>query len=139
MDNASYHLSLLEDYLKSYSRKENVQQWLRDTNIDFSLVETLNELLAKIKLAVPRGKKYKLDRLTRQIGHDVVRIPPYHCQYSLIKLIWVQFKRRMTAKSSTFKSANVEALVNKQIDAVTTDDLAKCGEHYAKLQEEDFP
>lgn len=44
----------------------------------------------------------------------------------------------MTEKNSTFKIAKVEALVSKEIDVVTSNDLAKCGKHCAKHQEEDF-
>jgi len=138
MDNASYHSALLEDYPKSNSRKADVQQWLREKNIDFSPVETLDELRAKVKLAMPHGKIYKLDQLTHQMGHEVVRLPPYHCQYNPIELIWEQFKGRVAEKNSTFKIADVETLVHKEIDAVTADDWAKCGEHCVKMQEEDF-
>jgi len=41
-------------------------------------------------------------------------------------------------KNSTFKIADVETLVHKEIDAVTPGDWAKCGEHCVKIQEEDF-
>jgi len=138
MDNASYHSSLLEDYPKSNSRKMDVQQWLREKNIDFSPVETLDELRAKVKLAMPREKIYKLDQLTHQMGHEVVRLPPYHCQYNPIELIWAQLNGRLAEENSTFKIDDVEALVNKEIDLVTADDWAKYGERCAKLQEEDF-
>lgn len=61
-----------------------------------------------------------------------------HCQYSRIELIWTQFQRKVAEKNSTFKIADVEALVNKDIDAVNNDDPAIWGEHFANLQEEDF-
>lgn len=128
MNNASYHFTLLEDYPKSNSKKADVQQWLREKKIDFSPVETPDKLRAKVKLAIPRGKIYKLDQLTRQMGQEVVRLPPYHCQYNLIELIWAQFKERVAEKNSTFKIANVEALVHKEIHAVTADDWVKCGD-----------
>jgi hypothetical protein len=41
-------------------------------------------------------------------------------------------------KNSTSKIADFETLVHKEIDAVTPDDWAKCGEHCVKIQEEDF-
>lgn len=88
MDNALYHSSLVENYPKSNSRKTDVQQWLREKNIDFSPVETLDELRTKIKLAMPREKNYNLDQLTFQMGHKVVRFLLYHCQYNPIELIW---------------------------------------------------
>lgn len=138
MDNAPYHSSLLEEYPKSNSRKTDVQQWLREKNIDFSLVETVDELRAKVKLAMPREKIYKLDQLTLKMGHEVVRLPPYHCQYNPIELIWAQLNGRVAVENSTFKIADVEELVNKEIDSVTADDWAKYGERCLKLQEEDF-
>jgi len=42
MDNASYHSSLVENYPKSDSRKADVQQWLREKNLYFYSVETLD-------------------------------------------------------------------------------------------------
>jgi transposase len=71
---------------------------------------------------MPRGKKYKLDELTFQMDHKVVRLPPYYCQYNPIELIWTQVKGRVAEKNSTFKIADVETLVHKEIDAVTPDD-----------------
>ncbi|XP_050431110.1 uncharacterized protein LOC126839742 [Adelges cooleyi] len=127
MDNASYHSSLVENYPKSGSKKADVQQWLREKNIEFSPIETLDELRAKVKLTMPRGKKYKLDELTFQMGHEVVRLPPYHCQYNPIELIWAQVKGRVAEKNCFFTIRDVEALVHKEIDAVAPDDWAKCG------------
>jgi len=90
MDNASYYSALVEDYPMSNSSKADVQQWLHEKNIDFSPVG--DELRPKIKLAMLLGKMYKLDQLTCQIGHQVVRLSPYLCQYNDIELIWAQFK-----------------------------------------------
>jgi len=59
MDIASYYSSLVENYPRSNSKKADVQQWLRDKNIDFSPVKTLDELREKVKLSMSRGKKYK--------------------------------------------------------------------------------
>jgi transposase len=69
-------------------------------NIVFSPVETLDELRAKVKLTMPREKIYKLEQSTQQMGHEVVRLPPYHCQYNPIELIWAQFKGRVAEKNN---------------------------------------
>lgn len=42
----------------------------------------------------------------------------------------------MAEKNSTFKIADVETIVHKEIDAVTPEDWAKCGEHCVKIQED---
>lgn len=100
-----------------------MQQWLREKSIEFSPVETLNELREKVKLSMPKEKIYKLDELALQMGHEMIRLPPYHCQYNPIELlIWAQVKREVAEKNHTFKMADVEILVNNALNAVTADD-----------------
>jgi predicted O-methyltransferase YrrM len=40
MDNASYHSTLVENYPKSNWKKADVQKWLNEKNVKFSLLET---------------------------------------------------------------------------------------------------
>jgi transposase len=49
-------------------------------------------------MAIPREKKYKLDAVALKMGHEVVRLPPYHCQYNPIELIWAQVKGEVAKK-----------------------------------------
>ena len=138
MDNASYHSTLTEEYPKANTRKADVQKWLQDKSVDFSPLETLSELREKVKLTIPKEKKYKLDEIALQMGHEVVRLPPYHCQYNPIELIWAQVKGKVAEKNNTFKMADIEVLVNSALDAVTAEDWAKCGDHCDKIQEDDL-
>lgn len=85
-----------------------------------------------------KKKKYKLDEVSLQMGHEVVRLPPYHCQYNPIELIWAQVKGEVAKKNSTFKMADVEVLVNNALDEITKEAWTKCGEHCSKLQHADF-
>ncbi|XP_022172706.1 uncharacterized protein LOC111035407 [Myzus persicae] len=116
MDNASYHSVLSDDYPKVNARKADVQKWLEKKCIQYSPVETL----------------------TLQMGHEVVRLPPYHCQYDPIELIWAQVKGEVAKKNSTFKMADVEVLVNNALGEITKEAWKKCGEHCSKLQDADF-
>jgi len=54
-------------------------------------------------MAIPREKKYKLDSVALQMGHEVVRLPPYHCQYNPIELIWAQVKGEVAKKTALSK------------------------------------
>jgi predicted O-methyltransferase YrrM len=56
MDNASYHSSILENYPKSNTKKIDVQKWLSNKGIDFSLLETLCDLCERVKDVTPREK-----------------------------------------------------------------------------------
>lgn len=72
------------------------------------------------------------------MGHEVLCLPPYHCQYNPIELIWAQVKSEVASKNVTFKISDVEKLVNEALDAVTVDNWKKCVSHCEKLQDEDF-
>ena len=39
-----------------------------------------------------KPKEYIVDRLLQQNGHDVLRLPHYHCQFNAIELIWANPK-----------------------------------------------
>jgi len=72
------------------------------------------------------------------MGHEVVRLPPYHCQYNPIELIWAQVKGEVAMKNTTFKIDDVEKLLNEALDNVSVDNWKKCTEHCHKLQDDDF-
>jgi len=138
MDNASYHSVLSVDYPKSNAIKSSVQQWLRENGVDFSPLQTLSELREIVKSLIPKEKKYELDEIALQMGHEVVRLPPYHCQYNPIELIWAQVKGEVAKNNTTFKFADVEKLLNDALDSVTVENWKKCTDHCHNLQEEDF-
>nr|CAD7615153.1 unnamed protein product [Timema genevievae] len=45
------------------------------------------ELMSKA-LAHKPEKRYKIDEMVRECGHQVLRLPPYHCQYNSLELVW---------------------------------------------------
>lgn len=137
MDNAPYHSTLKETYPKSNWRKADVQQWLRDKNVEFHPLETLPELRQKVKYLMPREKKYELDEIALEKGHEVIRLPPYHCKYNPIELIWAQVKGEVAKKNNTFKMVDIERLTHEALDAVTIDDWKKCVRHAEEIQIED--
>lgn len=58
------------------TRKAEIQKWLQEKSIPFTLEETLCELPEKVKLSMPKEKIYKLDDIALQMGHEVVRFSP---------------------------------------------------------------
>ncbi|XP_050292797.1 uncharacterized protein LOC126733516 [Anthonomus grandis grandis] len=49
------------------------------------------ELLSLAKLH-KKPKKYKIDQLLQANGHEALRLPPYHCQFNAIEMIWADTK-----------------------------------------------
>lgn len=83
-----YHPMLENNFPKSDAWKADIQEWLTKKKIDFSPLETVAELRERVKVLIPTEKKYELDELALKMGHEVVRLPPYHCQYNPIEMIW---------------------------------------------------
>jgi hypothetical protein len=46
--NTSYNLMYINNYPKSNAWKDNVQNWLKNQDINFSLLETLDELCERV-------------------------------------------------------------------------------------------
>ncbi|KAL4123174.1 hypothetical protein QTP88_015397 [Uroleucon formosanum] len=137
MDNAPYHSILKDKYPKSNWRKAEVQQWLNENNIEFHPLETLPELRQKVKNLLPREKKYELHDIAIEMGHEVIRLPPYHCKYNPIELIWAQVKGQVAKFNNTFKMVDIVRLTHEALDAVTIDDWTKCVRHAEEIQDED--
>ncbi|XP_025200882.1 uncharacterized protein LOC112598574 [Melanaphis sacchari] len=138
MDNASYHSVQINSYPKSNAKKIELQEWLKEKEVDFSPMETMSELRERIKRLISQEKKYELDEIALSMGHEVVRLPLYHCQYNPIELIWAQVKGKVAEQNTSFKMADVEQLVHNALDSITTDDWRKCVLHCNKLQDDDF-
>jgi len=138
MDNAPYHSMLVNNYPKCNARKAEVQEWLKNQNINFSPLETLAELRERVNLLKPTFKRYELDEIASSMGHEVVRLPPYHCQYNPIELIWAQVKGKVATNNSTFKMVDVERLTHEALDLVSKSDWEKCVKHAETIQDEDY-
>ncbi|KAL4126389.1 hypothetical protein QTP88_010611 [Uroleucon formosanum] len=138
MNNAPYHSMLVNNYPKCNARKAEVQEWLKNQNINFLPFETLAELRERVNLLKPTFKKYELDEIASSMGHEVVRLPPYHCQYNPIELIWAQVKGEVAKNNSTFKMVDVERLTHEALDLVSKSDWEKCVKHAETIQDEDY-
>lgn len=126
MDNCPYPSVRVQNYPKANDNKATVQKWLTENNIEFAPFETFSELKERIKFFKPKDKMYELDEIALQMGHEVIRLPPYHCQYNPIELIWAQVKGDIANKNNNFKIAEVEKLANIVIESVTLDNWKRC-------------
>ncbi|XP_025196189.1 uncharacterized protein LOC112595261 [Melanaphis sacchari] len=138
MDNSPYHSVQVQNYPKSNDNKATCKIWLKENGVEFDSFETLSELRERVKHLKPKDKRYELDEIALQMGHEVIRLPPYHCQYNPIKLIWTQVKSEIASKNNSFKITDVENLANIAIENVTVDNWKRCVDHCERLQNEDY-
>ena len=88
IDNASYHSKYSEDHPKSTWKKLNIPNGLKKRKIPYAK-DALRP--TPWKLAKEKRENYpanRLEKIAYKYGHEIVRLPPYHCQLNPIELIW---------------------------------------------------
>ena len=138
MDNASIHSIIVDKAPSSNTKKADIMSWLSNKNIPHTSSQTRAELLQLVKQFKPIRNTYEIDNIASEHGHRVVRLPPYHCHYNPIELIWSQVKGYVAERNSTFKIADVEKLTHEAINSITTAAWKDCVKHAEKLQQDDF-
>ena len=139
MDNASYH-SVREEGTTaptSGSRKGDMQTWLTEHNIPFDIKLLKPQLYEIIKKCKPEPK-YKVDEFLKQHGHEVLRLPPYHCEFNPIELIWGDLKGFIGRNNSTFKTVDVKQLISDGFNSITKQKWKNACSHVIKKIEQKF-
>nr|XP_042912462.1 uncharacterized protein LOC122272631 [Parasteatoda tepidariorum] len=93
MDNAAYHTKVLNPVPTKSSTKDKMCVWLEKKQIIHNKKMRKVELFELITANAPTEKQYCIDELLKEQGHDVLRLPPYHCDLNPIELIWADIKR----------------------------------------------
>ena len=75
-----------------------MQDWLTAHGIEFPEHALKRELYALIKVS-NFTPKYAVDEMAKVAGHEVVRLPPYHCELNPIELAWSQVKQYIKENS----------------------------------------
>ena len=138
MDNASYHSAKLHSLPTTSTKKLAIHQWLSDNGItsDLSMlkVELLN-LVNQAKTARPELEKYRIDAIAERHGHNVLRLPPYHCELNPIELVWSQVKGEVARENQTFKIAEVEKLTPSALQHVSPENWESYVKHTIGVEE----
>ena len=83
------------------------QPWLRRNNIQYDETVLKAELLALVK-QFKSDPRYRIDQVTGEAGHTVLRVPPYHCDLNPIEIIWAQLKHHVAAYNVSFKLTDLQ-------------------------------
>jgi transposase len=92
---------------------------LRRNCTEYDPKETKPELLFRVAPYESQKKAYELDQIEYEMGHLVHRLPPYHCKYNPIVLIWAKVKGEVAQLNNTFRLSDVARLMKEAIDSVT--------------------
>ncbi|GBP37192.1 hypothetical protein EVAR_31123_1 [Eumeta japonica] len=87
MDNAKYHSVQLNKPPTQADRIAVIKEWLQSNNIPYDYNWRKRKLLEAVKNHKPESK-YQINEILKSHGHEVFRLPPYHCTLNPIELIW---------------------------------------------------
>ena len=132
MDNASYHSRHIEPTMNS--RKGVMQDWLVAHGIEFPEKALKRELYELIKLSNV-DDKYAIDEMAKASGHEIVRLPPYHCKLNPIELAWAQVKRYIKKNNKLFTLTHVKELTLDGFTKVGPENWKKLVEHAIKIED----
>lgn len=137
MDNAPYHSKFKEIPPSAAWNKTKLKEFLRAKNVSFEEHMFKAELynLAKHHQF---EKQYISDELIMAHGHHVLRLPPYHCQYNAIELVWSQCKRFFDSHVGRdgFGDAFVKKKWQEALDQVTVTQWQNYVAHTDSIVEE---
>lgn len=137
MDNAPYHSKEIDKVPNSKSKKADVIQWLQNNGIPHDPTHNKLELLELVK-SHKGEKKYEIDKTAKNYGHEVLRLPPYHCCLNPIELIWAQIKTEMKKKNSNSNQTikRVDEITKDAISHVTPQNWRQCMKHTRQIEEQ---
>lgn len=130
LDNASYHSRILDKTPTKSSKKEEMKEWLQHKNFDFPDTATKDQLFQLIK-PFTENKIFVVDQIIEKAGHEVLRLPPYHCQFNAIEMVWSQAKRYFD--KNIIKNKDVFGTWEQALKSVSTEQWAHYVEHTNKI------
>ena len=102
-----------------------------------------DEMLLPELMVLARGQKppkqYKCDQMAQAAGLEVVRLPPYHCQFNPIELAWSFLKGYVGKHNTDGKMESVERLFAESRRACSGREMwAGWERHVVKLEQQQW-
>ena len=135
IDNSSYHSRNDVNYPLSKWKKTQFQDWLTQHNIPFNS----DDLRAELWLLCKRHRVDKtskvIDNIAKKYGHEILRLPPYHCELNAIELIWPDEKNYVARENKELTLNHVEELFRKRRAEISSTICKNCVEHVKHVEE----
>ncbi|CAI5452537.1 unnamed protein product [Caenorhabditis angaria] len=104
VDNAPYHCEVVEKIPTKSSSKTVIKEYLETHNVPFDQKSLKKDLVVILEDFLRQNggrqamKKYVVDEEAKKLGVEILRLPPYHCQYNPIELTWAALKTYLRQK-----------------------------------------
>jgi transposase len=129
MDNAPYHSVQVDRAPTNANRKQDMIDWLVRHGVVADHTMSKGRLLGLIHCNKPITPLYHIDEVAKSYGHEVIRLPPYHCHFNPIEIIWSYVKGYVADNKKKFTMAEVERLTREAIQKITAEEWKKAVLH----------
>lgn len=136
MDNAPYHSRQQNKVPTKCNNKKDIKEFLEANNLYYEEHYTKNQLL-EVMNTKEYLKDYYVDSRAKEAGHTILRLPPYHCIFNPIELIWAQLKNtiRRTNQTPKFSESTVTHIKNA-MEHITADNWRNAVKHAISKENE---
>ena len=114
IDNAPYHQKNTENYPTNKWRKQQFVDWLTEKNITFPDKALRAELWTLVKSEREKFPDKVMETVAKEYGHEILRLPPYHCELNLIELAWAAEKNYAAGENKDMSLDSMEKLFRKR-------------------------
>ena len=135
IDNAPYHSNNTKNYPTSKWQKQQFVDWLTEKNITFPDKALRAELWTLVKSERETFPDKVMETVAKEYGHEILRLPPYHCELNPIELVWAAEKNYVAGENKDMSLDSVEKLFRKKREELPEDFWRKCVEHVKKMEE----
>ena len=99
--------------------------------------EQYNTLTKPVLLScIPLKEKiYVTDELCKAKGFQMLRLPPYHCEFNPIELVWAKAKAAVASKNVTYQLSEAMKIMRVEAEACGAEYWAKLEKHAMKEEE----
>jgi transposase len=135
MDNAPYHntLSVNSAPLPTCS-KAKIRAWLEANKIPCREDSLKSELVEILKKLAPEPT-FAIDEIVQQLGHEVIRTPPYHPELQPIETCWGVVKDHV-GRTCDFTMSNLIEQLDQGFNKVTAHTCSEIMKKINKIEDE---
>ena len=114
IDNAPYHSKNTENHPTSKWPKQQFVGWLTEKNITFPDKALRAELWTLVKSEREKFPDKVMETVAKEYGHEILRLPPYHCELNPIELAWAAEKNYVAGENKDMSLDSAEKLFRKR-------------------------
>jgi transposase len=135
MDNAPYHNTLsVNSAPVSTCSKAKIRAWLEANKVPCREDSLKSELVEILKKLAPEPI-FAIDEIAQELGHEVMRTPPYHPELQPIETCWGVVKNHV-ARTCDFTMSNLTEQLDRGFNKVTAHTCLEIVQEINKIEDE---